>query len=298
MTHFRITLFAALLLLISCQKDPQPVNPSSGNDPIVPVTPADTAAPVTPDDTITPAIITPDIHDFMPSTLLNLFGEENIHQGNTPPDITGSWLADSLCITEIALSESSNYSNLFPGMPLGDTYFTFRDFGQNELKTAYFIAHNIASYSYTEYSNMDTTAFLLKEHENLMINNPLLPSCFQDNSFDFSLFDKAYIIGSDDQFTVYFYDVTLLQISEDLPFHPYNFQPVSAKIISGKALRDQNGNVTGIADFRVGQEVVGYVKDGNALQISIQQGLLPTPGDAWIKTNQGIDLTYSEFSLE
>ena len=175
---------------------------------------------------------------------------------------------------------------------------SMHDFGQDNLKTAYFIAHNIASYSYTEYSNMDTTAFLLKEHENLIINNSLLPSCFQTNNFDFSLFDKAYIIGADDQFTVYFYDIVLNQIPEDLPFLPKNFYPVSAKIISGKALRDQDGNITGIADFRAGQEVVGYVKDGNALQICIQQGIQPTPGDAWIKTNQDINLTYSEFSLK
>lgn len=281
MTHFRITLFAALLLLISCQKDPQPVNPSSGDDPVA------------------PAIITPDIHDFMPSTLLNLFGEENIHQGDTPPDITGSWLADSLCITEIALSESSNYSNLFPGMPLGDTYFTFHDFGQNEMKTAFFFPIMITpSILYVEYSDMDSTALILQNHADIMINNPILPSYFQTNNFDFSLFDKAYIIGADDQFTVFFYDIVLNLIPEDLPFLPTNFYPVSAKIISGKALRDANGNITNIADFRAGQEVVGYVKDGNALQISIQQGLLPTPGDAWIKTNQDIDLTYSEFSLE
>ena len=261
MTHFRITLFAALLLLISCQKDPQPVNPSSGNDPVV---------PVTPDDTITPAIITPDIHDFMPSTLLNLFGEENIHQGNTPPDITGSWLADSLCVTEVALSESSNYHQLSPGMPLlGDTYFTFRDFGQNELKTAYFKPYLFHYGQYVEYSDLDSTQYLLENHPDLMINNPLLPSCFQTNNFDFSLFDKAYIIGADDQFTVYFYDIVLNQIPEDLPFLPKNFYPVSAKIISGKALRDQDGNITGIADFRAGQEVVGYVNNSGSLNIAI-----------------------------
>ena len=279
MTRFRITLFAVLLLLISCKQEPLPDNPNGNDD----------------DNNI---VSIPEISDFMPATLLNLFGEENIHQGNTPPDITGSWLADSLCITEIVLSESSNYSNLFPGTPLSDTYFTFHDFGQNTLETEYFIAHNIASYSYTECSNMDTTAFLLKEHENLIINNSLLPSCFQTNNFDFSLFDKAYIIGADDQFTVYFYDIVLNLIPEDLPFLPTNFYPISAKIISGKALRDQDGNITGIADFRAGQEVVGYVNNSGSLNIAIQQGIQPTPGDAWIKTNQDIDLTYSEFSLE
>ena len=291
MTHFRITLFAALLLLISCQKDPQPVNPSSGNDPV---------APITPDDTITPAIITPDIHDFMPSTLLNLFGEENIHQGNTPPDITGSWLASDLYITDVDYADTTlGFHSLVSGNLLGTTYFSFHDFSQNELKTAYFILMNPAlNFQYLEYSDMDSTALILQNHADIMISNPILPSYFQTNSFDFSLFDKAYIIGADDQFTVYFYDIVLNQIPENSPFPVNNFYPVSAKIISGKALRDQNGNVTGIADFRVGQEVVGYVNDGNALQISIQQGYQPTPGDAWIKTNQGIDLIYSEFSLE
>lgn len=291
-----MTIFAALLLLISCKQDPLPVTPSNdGNDSI---TPTDS---IVSNDSITPggAIIVPEIYSFMPGTLLNLFGEENIHQGDTPPDITGSWLADSLYITQVALSESSNYHNIFPGMPLGDTYFTFHDFGQNKLKTAYSILMKPAyTFQYLEYSDMDSTQYLIENHSDLMINNPLLPSCFQDNNFDFNLLNKAYIIGADDQFTVYFYDVTLLQISEYLPFNPKDFQPVSAKIISGKALRDQNGNVTGIADFRVGQEVVGYVKDGNALQISIQQGLQPTPGDAWIKTNQGIDLTPETFQWE
>ena len=291
MTRFRITLFAALLLLFSCQKDPQPVNPSNGNDPV---------APITPDDTVAPAIITPDIHDFMPSTLLNLFGEENIHQGNTPPDITGSWLASDLYITDVDYADTTlGFHSLVSGNLPGTTYFTFHDFGQNKLKTAYFILMNPAlNFQYLEYSDMDSTALILQNHADIMISNPILPSYFQDNSFDFNLLSKAYIIGADDQFTVYFYEIILNQIPENLPFFINDFQPVSAKIISGKALRDQNGNVTGIADFRVGQEVVGYVKDGNALQISIQQGLLPTPGDAWIKTNQGIDLTYSEFSLE
>ena len=292
-----MTIFAALLLLISCKQDPLPVTPSNdGNDSI---TPTDS---IVSNDSITPggAIIVPEIYSFMPGTLLNLFGEENIHQGDTPPDITGSWLADSLYITQVALSESSNYHSLVPGVPLStDTYFSFHDFSQNKLKTAYFILMNPAlNFQYLEYSDMDSTQYLIENHSDLMINNPLLPSCFQDNNFDFNLLNKAYIIGADDQFTVYFYDVTLLQTSEDFPFNPKDFQPVSAKIISGKALRDQNGNVTGIADFRVGQEVVGYVKDGNALQISIQQGLQPTPGDAWIKTNQGIDLTPETFQWE
>lgn len=282
MTHFRITLFAALLLLISCQKDPQPVNPSSGDDPVA------------------PAIITPDIHDFMPSTLLNLFGEENIHQGNTPPDITGSWLASDLYITDVDYADTTlGTHSLVSGNLTGTTYFTFHDFGQNKLKTAYFILMNPAlNFQYLEYSDMDSTALILQNHADIMISNPILPSYFQDNSFDFNLLSKAYIIGADDQFTVYFYDVTLLQTSEDFLFNPKDFQPVSAKIISGKALRDQDGNIIGIADFRAGQEVVGYVKDGYALQMSIQEGLQPTPGDAWIKTNQDIDLTYSEFSLE
>lgn len=280
MTHLRMTIFAALLLLISCKQDPLPDNPSSGDEP--------------------EASFSTEIHDFMPSTLLNLFGEENIHQGDTPPDITGSWLADSLYITQVALSESSNYHSLVPGVPLStDTYFSFHDFSQNELKTAYFILMNPAlNLQYLEYSDMDSTQYLIENHSDLMINNPLLPSCFQTNNFDFSLFDKAYIIGADNQFTVYFYDIVLNQIPENSPFPVNNFYPVSAKIISGKALRDQNGNVTGIADFRAGQEVVGYVKDGNALQILIQQGLLPTPGDAWIKTNQGIDLTPETFQWE
>lgn len=275
-----MTIFAALLLLISCKQDPLPDNPSSGDEP--------------------EASFSTEIHDFMPSTLLNLFGEENIHQGDTPPDITGSWLADSLYITQVALSESSNYHSLVPGVPLStDTYFSFHDFSQNKLKTAYFILMNPAlNLQYLEYSDMDSTQYLIENHSDLMINNPLLPSCFQTNNFDFSLFDKAYIIGADNQFTVYFYDIVLNQIPENSPFPVNNFYPVSAKIISGKALRDQNGNVTGIADFRAGQEVVGYVKDGNALQILIQQGLLPTPGDAWIKTNQGIDLTPETFQWE
>ena len=279
MTHLRMTILAALLLLISCKQDPLPDNPSSGDEP--------------------EASFSTEIHDFMPSTLLNLFGEENIHQGNTPPDITGSWLASDLYITDVDYADTTlGTHSLVSGNLTGTTYFTFHDFGQNKLKTAYFIAHNIASYSYTEYSNMDTTAFLLKEHENLMINNPLLPSCFQTNNFDFSLFDKAYIIGADDQFTVYFYDIVLNLIPEDLPFLPTNFYPISAKIISGKALRDQDGNIIGIADFRAGQEVVGYVNNSGSLNIAIQQGIQPTPGDAWIKTNRDIDLTYSEFSLE
>ena len=282
MTRFRITLFAALLLLISCQKDPQPVNPSSGNDPVA------------------PAIITPDIHDFMPSTLLNLFGEENIHQGNTPPDITGSWLADNLNFTEVYYADTSlAIHSVNSGNLAGATYFTFHDFDQSNLKTEFFLLSRITPSIYKiMYSDMDSTCFMLQNHSDLMINNPLLPSFFQTNNFDFSFLNKAYIIGTDDQFTIYFYDIALNQASENYPFSDNNFYPVTAKIISGKALRDQDGNITGIADFRTGEEVVGYVKDGNSLQMLIQNGALPTPGDAWIKTNQNIDLIYSEFSLE
>ena len=282
MTHFRITLFAALLLLISCQKDPQPVNPSSGDDPVA------------------PAIITPDIHDFMPSTLLNLFGEENIHQGNTPPDITGSWLASDLYITDVDYADTTlGTHSLVSGNLTGTTYFTFHDFGQNKLKTAYFILMNPAlNFQYLEYSDMDSTALILQNHADIMISNPILPSYFQDNSFDFNLLSKAYIIGADDQFTVYFYEIILNQIPENLPVSINDFHPVSAKIISGKALRDQNGNITGIADFRIGQEVVGYAKDNEIVHQLIQLGSQPTPGDTWIKTNQGIDLTPETFQWE
>lgn len=282
MTRFRITLFAAFLLLISCQKDPQPVNPSSGNDPVA------------------PAIITPDIHDFMPSTLLNLFGEENIHQGNTPPDITGSWLASDLNFTEVYYADTSlAIHSVVSGNLAGATYFTFHDFDQSNLKTEFFLLSRITPSIYKiMYSDMDSTCFMLQNHSDLMINNPLLPSFFQTNNFDFSFLNKAYIIGTDGQFTIYFYDIALNQTSDNYPFSDNNFYPVTAKIISGKTLRDQDGNITGIADFRTGEEVVGYVKDGNSLQMLIQSGALPTPGDAWIKTNQNIDLIYSEFSLE
>ena len=236
----------------------------------------------------------------MPSTLLNLFGEANIHRGNTPPDITGSWLADNLNFTEVYYADTSlAIHSVNSGNLAGATYFTFHDFDQSNLKTEFFLLSRITPSIYKiMYSDMDSTCFMLQNHSDLMINNPLLPSFFQTNNFDFSFLNKAYIIGTDDQFTIYFYDIALNQASENYPFSDNNFYPVTAKIISGKALRDQDGNITGIADFRTGEEVVGYVKDGNSLQILIQNGGLSTPGDAWIKTNQNIDLIYSEFSLE
>ena len=278
MTHFRITLFAALLLLVSCKQEPMPDHPN-GNDNTV---------------------CLPEINDYMPATLLNLFGEANIHRGNTPPDITGSWLADNLNFTEVYYADTSlAIHSVNSGNLAGATYFTFHDFDQSNLKTEFFLLSRITPSIYKiMYSDMDSTCFMLQNHSDLMINNPLLPSFFQTNNFDFSFLNKAYIIGTDDQFTIYFYDIALNQASENYPFSDNNFYPVTAKIISGKALRDQDGNITGIADFRTGEEVVGYVKDGNSLQMLIQSGALPTPGDAWIKTNQNIDLIYSEFSLE
>ena len=278
MTHFRITLFAALLLLVSCKQEPMPDHPN-GNDNTV---------------------CLPEINDYMPATLLNLFGEANIHRGNTPPDITGSWLADNLNFTEVYYADTSlAIHSVNSGNLAGATYFTFHDFDQSNLKTEFFLLSRITPSIYKiMYSDMDSTCFMLQNHSDLMINNPLLPSFFQTNNFDFSFLNKAYIIGTDDQFTIYFYDIALNQASENYPFSDNNFYPVTAKIISGKALRDQDGNITGIADFRTGEEVVGYVKDGNSLQILIQNGGLSTPGDAWIKTNQNIDLIYSEFSLE
>ena len=278
MTHFRITLFAALLLLVSCKQEPMPDHPN-GNDNTV---------------------CLPEINDYMPATLLNLFGEANIHRGNTPPDITGSWLADNLNFTEVYYADTSlAIHSVVSGNLAGATYFTFHDFDQSNLKTEFFLLSRITPSIYKiMYSDMDSTCFMLQNHSDLMINNPLLPSFFQTNNFDFSFLNKAYIIGTDDQFTIYFYDIALNQASENYPFSDNNFYPVTAKIISGKALRDQDGNITGIADFRTGEEVVGYVKDGNSLQMLIQSGALPTPGDAWIKTNQNIDLIYSEFSLE
>lgn len=278
MTRFKITLFAVLLLLVSCKQEPMPDHPN-GNDN---------------------SVCLPEINDYMPATLLNLFGEANIHRGNTPPDITGSWLADNLYFTEVYYADTSlAIHSVNSGNLAGATYFTFHDFDQSNLKTEFFLLSRITPSIYKiMYSDMDSTCFMLQNHSDLMINNPLLPSFFQTNNFDFSFLNKAYIIGTDDQFTIYFYDIALSQASENYPFSDNNFYPVTAKIISGKALRDQDGNITGIADFRTGEEVVGYVKDGNSLQMLIQNGGLSTPGDAWIKTNQNIDLIYSEFSLE
>jgi len=259
----KTTIYAFILILImgmlsSCKK----VNNDNNNE-----------EPITPD---TPVITfqIPPIDEYMPERLLQLFDSLNVlHRGDTPPTIAGNFTTESLnCLIVDKVAGSPYIAS--PGAIIGPYYFEMREQGNDTLGIAFkkTIGSPEDPFFFLEKSDTDSTYYRIKDNTALFTDDPIAPPYFKSSKFTAEDFRHAYVIGNDNYFTLYFYEIR--DISN-------NALPLNAILISGKMAKDTEGNPI-IEDFWCGCETMKYYNDSESLNLIIQFGMLPTPGDIFI----------------
>ena len=254
------TSFSAFILIVvlglfsACKKD-------NNHDPIEPDTPV-----------VTEQI--PPIDEYMPERLLQLFDSLNVlHRGDTPPTITGDFMTELMYISLIDKVPGSLY-NILPGPMTGNYYYEMREQENDRLSLSFkkpIGAPESPSY-FLEKSDTDSTYIRIRDNTALFTDDPIAPSYFRSSKFKAEDFKHAYIIGNGDYFTLYFYEIR--DISS-------GYLPLNAILISGKMSTDTEGNPI-IEDFWCGIENMKYYTESANLNLFIQYGYLPTPGDIFI----------------
>lgn len=250
----------------------------------------------------------PNINKFMPSHLIEMMGSSRIHYGDEPPRFSGHYQFDSLVYRQVryeneALSQHPyNTNNL-----AGDFGFYFTDQVKCILSTRYVNVNPIINpidgsvYSqFTAMSDPDSTNHYFKNSFKPIATSPDKPIYFEGDVYDKDDFSHAFIIGSGNYFTIYYYDVTIQTYNDNWPYSRNDFHRVTANIISGKLTEYSeivpNANdstaMDTISRYRIdnfcwGKEDMGYFNEGTAIQLLIESGGQPTPGDVAILDNFG-----------
>lgn len=288
-----LILCAGLLFLASCLKD----DPES--------------SPIT---TIYGHQNTPNINFYMPQELLEAFGGENLHYGQSPafgmypPRLLDTVIADSNTMFRISVvttpdSHWAMQNATFPSV-IADQEFYFEFINQYLGLSGMNYYKPMPGY-YTEKSSTETTfETLSKDDDKLMkefVNDtlaPFAPRFFKDTTaYTSDVFRHVYIMGYDSVFTAYYYEI--LDMKE-------GYKPLNAVILSGEVIEDRPAytetiiteipvtadSVTydtvvnhyaatkaAIANVRWGIETMKYLNPSDALAQQLENGELPYPGD-------------------
>ena len=288
-----LILCAGLLFLASCLKD----DPES--------------SPIT---TIYGHQNTPNINFYMPQELLEAFGGENLHYGQSPafgmypPRLLDTVIADSNTMFRISVvttpdSHWAMQNATFPSV-IADQEFYFEFINQYLGLSGMNYYKPLPGY-YTEKSSTETTfEAISKDNDKLMkefVNDtlaPFAPRFFKDTTaYTSDVFRHVYIMGYDSVFTAYYYEI--LDMKE-------GYKPLNAVILSGEVIEDRPAytesiiteipvtadSVTydtvvnhyaatkaAIANVRWGIETMKYLNPSDALAQQLENGELPYPGD-------------------
>ena len=247
-------LIVVLGLFSACQKD------NNGNqEPIEPDTPI-----------VTEQI--PPIDEYMPERLLHLFDSLSVlYRDDNPPTITGDFMTESMNILLVNKITGSPYMGM-PGQIQRAHYYEFKNQENDILGITFKIPigdpQNQFSY-FMEKSDTDSTYLRIKDNTAYFTNDPIAPPYFRSSKFTAEDFKHAYIIGNGDYFTLYFYEIRDISNGS---------LPLNAVLISGKMSTDAEGNPI-IEDFWCGIETMRYYAESESLNLIIQYGYIPTPGD-------------------
>lgn len=235
----------------------------------------------------------PDINKFMPDSLLKYMNQLGaLHYGTEPPKIDGLFRADSLLVVKTVFMPESQYGGPYGlhenDLRLGDYELTFRNQLWSVLNCDYsqFFDPIPSVYYYYECSTDDSTYHILHSNFDKFKEYETTPAYFKDESFNTDEFKNTYIIGTKPYFTMFFYQVVRNEIPPEVTYHPNDFHPIIANIISGKYNKTADGQVY-ISDFVWGKQCIGYLKSGNALDLAINGGYYAYYGDTWICNNSG-----------
>jgi len=293
--RYKIALYlcAGLLFLASCLKD----DPES--------------SPIT---TIYGHQNTPNINFYMPQELLEAFGGENLHYGQSPafgmypPRLLDTVIADSNTMFRISVvttpdSHWAMQNATFPSV-IADQEFYFEFINQYLGLSGMNYYKPLPGY-YTEKSSTETTfEAISKDNDKLMkefVNDtlaPFAPRFFKDTTaYTSDVFRHVYIMGYDSVFTAYYYEI--LDMKE-------GYKPLNAVILSGEVIEDRPAytetiiteipvtadSVTydtvvnhyaatkaAITNVRWGIETMRYINPSDALAQQLENGELPYPGD-------------------
>lgn len=256
----RKTSFFAIILIIvigsfsACQKDN-----NNAQEPIGPHPPV-----------VTEQI--PPIDEYMPERLLHLFDSLSVlHRGDNPPTITGDFMTESMNILLVNKIPGSPYIAR-PAPIQRPYYYEFKNQENDILELSFksFVGDPQDQFSFSlEKSDTHSTYLRIKDSTAYFTNDLIAPSYFRSNKFTAEDFKHAYIIGNGDYFTLYYYEIR--DTSGD-------FLPLNAILISGKMSTDTEGNPI-IENFWCGLETMKYFTESVSLNLIIQHGILPTPGD-------------------
>lgn len=236
----------------------------------------------------------PNINEFMPRELLLVMDSLHcLHYGEEPPKLEGSFKASDLRLILVKKIPTSNWM-LNPTSQLGIQFIKLfeQHFGISKMQFWNKKGTPENPPYYVETSSTDSTIYYVNRNPEHFINDVLAPDYFKEKNFDENDFNTVYIIGKDSYFTIFYYEIRHIYMT--------NFQPLNAVIISGK-LDKENVVVTDtishttdtvarpiIRDFVMGIETMKYYIGGTSLDMILQFGGLATPGDLLIIKNDGI----------
>ena len=253
----------------------------------------------------------PDINYFMPTTLLNLMGNSCLHFGDEPPRLSGCYYADSLFIEHAVFIDTTlDHHSINLGLQPYQAYFNFYDQHKGIIKCDYTSPRKQYGFDIVEYSREDSTHLRIKENDTPLTESPYKPTYFNEPQLKLEDFNRAYIMGEGDNFTLYYYEMLINHTPSGTPFTTSNFYPIVANIISGRidtrnviqydslhmptdTVREQI-----IKDFYWGKEVLGYFSNGTSLQQMIDAGYQPTIGDTWYLNNSGKDVYLKDCEVD
>lgn len=242
----------------------------------------------------------PDINTFMPARLLEMMGNENLHYGEEPPRMMGTFLADTLYIIDTSfINHTITTHSVNMGAQSYKAHFQLFEQKKGILKCNYTSPRALYNFKCDELSRVDSTYAKFDESSAPILNSAYKPRYFESGKLNLNDFDHAYLMGKDSLFTLYYYEALINDCDPSAPFTIPNYYPVVANIISGRLEKAQivqtdpvsqtvaTVTVPCITNFHWGKQVMGYFKEGSALQQLIAFGRQPTPGDTWVLDNHG-----------
>ena len=232
----------------------------------------------------------PNINEFMPQSLLEALGNQNLYFGDEPPKLEGCYIVDSIVATRIIRIPGSHWIQTEgPIQGIKQLKFSEQHFGIAKLRYDFFnYSPQLNGIIQIEASDTDTTYLLMEDYVDQFVADSLSPSYFH-NEFSNDVFNTVYIMGRDPYFTIFYYEIRL----------PSQFRPLYANIISGKVDKEsiiETDTVSGltdtivrpvIKDLKWGIETMKYFEGGHILDLILNQEhqTPPKPGDILILKN-------------
>lgn len=251
----------------------------------------------------------PDINTYMPPRLIHLMGNDSlnvIHYGDEPPRFSGLYHIDNIYSYRYKMSDSippGNYGHIMNNHNIVGNYdFTFYDQVKGILMNKYQTFNPIINpvdstvmASYETKSSIETAYNYLKDNLTPIESCPDFPTYFAREDFDPELLSHAYIIGSQNKFTIFYYDIPIYEYDEAWIAHMAewgltinNNLIVMANIISGTlteitpSVNDSTMSAAQTKQYRIdnfywGVEAIGAIREPEIMTAA--------PGDAQLRYN-------------